>query len=602
MTRTPAALGRRFSPLLLFVVAQVVLALAAPSIAPRVTSSSSAAGADGGAVSGTTGGATSGGTSGAAGGTGVVGGQPGTGGTAANGAGTGSATGAGTGSAIGSGTGRTGGAAADLSHCDRTGRQIGQSFYMPPCVPVFHGTNGGATMTGVTATTIGVLAYRGQSNPQLDAILKPAGLATDPDEICAGLVVYQHALERHWEFYGRKIRWIDGPGNYSSHTVAKNGCKGAGFFQSQCSISPPDVPCFRAEADLIATLKPAYVIAPVADQSFESELAKKHIVISGGAVRPQSYFDAQAPYHYDVATNGSVAMAQTASYYCQYMNGRPVQWAGPDVKPLTGPAPQRKVGVIFPATNGDPTYKITADEFVHAITGGRCGRRGTKVYEYPYQSDISTAQQQSTTLAAAMKSDGITTLVWFADALAPVFITGAMGQQNFHPENLITGIQGLDLDSLSRLYDKTVWRYAFGIGEATQYVPDAQSEATIGWHMGGGTGAANGSSKGLWNYFVLLGDSFHLAGPSPTPQSIRAGLFGATGRPSNPTHVLFQLGHPNIYTATNDVRSVYWCASTRGPDGQNGTWVATSGGRRYQTGGFPGANAGIFPNGVCNAT
>jgi hypothetical protein len=595
---TPAALGRRFSPLVLLVVAQAVLAVAAPSIAPTAGLSSAPSAQGSPSVTGPTGngsaittGTTPGTTTGGAPATGSTGGAVSStsGGTAVGTTGT---------------TGGTGGGQSvrDLSHCDAHGRQIGQSFYMPPCVPVFHGTNGGATMTGVDAKHIKVLAYRGQSNPQLDAILKPAGLATDPDEICAGLVTYQRALEKHWEFYGRTISWVDGPGSYSSHTVAKNGCKGAGFFQSKCSISPPDVPCFRAEADLIATLKPAYVIAPVADQSFESELAKRHIIISGGAVRPQSYFDAQAPYHYDVATGGSVAMAQMASYYCQYMNGRPVQWAGPDVKPVTGSAPQRKVGVIFPATNGDPTYKITADEFAKAITGGRCGSAGTKVIEYPYQSDISTAQQQSTTLAAAMKSDKITTLVWFADALAPVFITSAMGQQNFHPENLITGIQGLDLDSLSRLYDKSVWRYAFGIGEATQYVPDSASEATIGWHMGGGTGNANGSSKGLWNYFVLLADSFQFAGPSPTPDSIRAGLFSVAGRPSNPTHVLFQLGHPNIYTATNDVRSVYWCGSANGPDGQRGTWLATAGGRRYQTGGFPGSSAGIFPNGVCNPT
>jgi hypothetical protein len=45
---------------------------------------------------------------------------------------------------------------------------------------------------------------------------------------------------------------MDGPGNHSGRALAKRGCEGAGFYQSACSISPPDVPCYRAEADAIA--------------------------------------------------------------------------------------------------------------------------------------------------------------------------------------------------------------------------------------------------------------------------------------------------------------------------------------------------------------
>jgi hypothetical protein len=168
-------------------------------------------------------------------------------------------------------------------------------------------------------------------------------------------------------------------------------------------------------------------------------------MIAGGPVRPQSYFDAVAPYHWDYQTNGSEAMRQTATYYCSYLAGRPVQFAGPDVKPPTGPAPKRKVGVIFPGDQRGPHLQDRRDEFAKQVSGGVCGSKAGRVFQYPYQSDITTAQAQSTSLVSSMKNDGITTLVWFSDPLAPIFITSAMAQQNFRPENLTTGIQLMDL-------------------------------------------------------------------------------------------------------------------------------------------------------------
>jgi hypothetical protein len=455
-------------------------------------------------------------------------------------------------------------------------------------------------MTGVTKNEIRVMFVRAQSNPQLNQILKPLGLTTDPDEICDALSIFKKTLEKRWELYGRKVVWVGGSGNNSGKARTERGCPGADFFQSSCSISPPDVPCYRAEADLIASLKPAYVIAPVADQSFENQLGRNKIMIAGGPVRPQSYFDAVAPYHWDYQTNGSEAMRQTATYYCSYLAGRPVEFAGPDVKPPTGPAPKRKVGVIFPATSGDPTYKIAVDEFSKQISGGVCGAPGDKAIQYPYQSDITTAQTQSTSLVASMKNDKITTLVWFSDPLAPIFITSAMAQQNFRPENLTTGIQNMDLDGLARLYDPSVWRYAFGVSELPNFVKPADEEVAAGWKDGGGRGLPNASARTqIWPYMVLMANSFHLGGPKPTPFTIRDGMFRAPGKPSTPTTFLFQLGKPNSYTARRDARAVYWCGSQNGPDGQRGTWVPVDGGKRYSAGQWPGRDPKVFPNGPC---
>jgi hypothetical protein len=607
VTTTPAAAARRFSPLVLFVAAQVVLALVAPSVSLSGNQTVDASGAPLPTTPGAQQGATSdlppgtvlpdGSVVAADGTITPAAGTPGSAGSSGNGSpgapGVGGAPGTPGGSSTAAG-------AVDRSKCGPDGRQIGPSYYMPPCVPGFSGDNGGGSMTGVTKSQIRVMFVRAQSNPQLNAILKPLGLTTDPDEICDSLVIFKKTVEKRWELYGREVVWVGGSGNNSGKARTERGCKGADFFQSSCSISPPDVPCYRAEADLIASLKPAYVIAPVADQSFENQLGRNKIMIAGGPVRPQSYFDAVAPYHWDFQTNGSEAMRQTATYYCNYLAGRPVQFAGADIKPPAGAAPKRKVGVIFPATNGDPTYKIAVDEFSKQISGGVCGSAGDKALQYPYQSDITTAQAQSTSLVASMKNDKITTLVWFSDPLAPIFITSAMGQQNFRPENLITGIQQMDFDSLARLYDQTVWQYAFGVSETTNFIKPQDAEVAVAWKDGGGSGLPNASSRGIWPYAVLMANSFHLGGPKPTPFTIRDGLFRAPGKPSTPTNFLFQLGRPNSYTATRDARSVWWCGSRSGPDGQRGTWVPVNGGKRYQAGQWPGRDAKVFPNGTCN--
>jgi hypothetical protein len=175
-----------------------------------------------------------------------------------------------------------------------------------------------------------------------------------------------------------------------------------------------------------------------------------------------------------------------------------------------------------------------------------------------------------------------------------------MGQQNFHPENVITGIQGLDLDGLARLYDQQVWRYAFGISEFTNYIKPEDSEVNKAWQDGGGSGNANSSSVGMWPYMLLMANSFQLAGPSPTPFAIRDGLFRASAPPSNPQHFLFKFGSPNSYTGTRDARAVWWCGSANGPDGSAGTWVPVNGGNRYQPGQWPGNDPKVFPNGPCN--
>src|SRR5437764_6183095 len=161
MADTPAALGRRYLPFIAVAAVQVLLVAIAPSKGPSAAKNQEVAAAAGpttGLGNGTATGAegTTSATAGAAGGSVSATSSTGTQAGAAAGTATGTRTAAG-GSATGpSGpTAGAGNSTQDLSHCDKNGRQVGVPGYqMPPCVPVWHGDNGGGgPMTGVAGTS-----------------------------------------------------------------------------------------------------------------------------------------------------------------------------------------------------------------------------------------------------------------------------------------------------------------------------------------------------------------------------------------------------------------------------------------------------------------
>src|SRR5205814_5762945 len=130
---------------------------------------------------------------------------------AAGGGGGASGGGGGSASAATAGSGAPGG---DRSKCDANGKQVGISFYMPPCSPVWHGgDNGGATMTGVTGDKINYIFYRTQGNAQVNALLKQKDLAATDSDFCQAISAFHDDLNKRWETYGRKFVSLDGPGN-----------------------------------------------------------------------------------------------------------------------------------------------------------------------------------------------------------------------------------------------------------------------------------------------------------------------------------------------------------------------------------------------------
>ena len=600
MALTPSQLGRRYAPFVVVVAVQALLVAIVPSKAPPrstvAASAGTARGAGGGdASTSDTGDAT--GTSAA--GPDVGGGPAGGVDNAATGT-DGATSGAGTTSANGA-AGRTGSAAArpagpvDRSHCNASGYQVGVTFYMPKCEPVWHGgDNGGSTMTGVSATEIRYLFYATKSDPQVNAILATQGLAASKHDQCAAWASFDKAINKRWEFYGRKAVALDGPGSHKGSTVG--GCDAHyPHYQGQCALTPPDPPCLRAEAAQIAAMKPAFVLVPVSPHpALHNELGKRHIMVLGGQWQPARYHVDVAPYHWDPFRDGELAARMMAEYWCKKLAGKPVRYAGPDVMGVNPPL--RKAGVSFPATDGDPTYKIGVDIFARLITGGMCGSSKDAPLLRPYNSDITTAQQQSQTSATAYKRAGVTTVICFCDPIAPVFQTAAMDQQGYHPEHLIAGVGLIDYDVLGRLYSPTQWNHAFGLSELFNFPTYDQTDQSRAWRDAGNAGTPDATEGLPWAYFNLLASAVQLAGPNITPATIKNGLFSAQGLGGEPGHPLIKFGaRADDYTGVEDAREVWWSATARSNvDGKPGAYVPVNGGRRYQSGQIPSGDPKVF--------
>lgn len=614
---TPGALGRRYAPLIVLAAVQLLLVAVAPSGPASTTgpyangygngSSASFAGAAGSA--GSAGGASSASFQGSGSALGASAADTGAGGAGAGGSSlSGSAAGSTAGGAAGGGTG--GAAPGSLFNCGPNGKTVGPTFYMPPCTRVVAAAqNGGATMPGVTGDSIKFVYYAVNANPQVNAVLGAENLAASPQQLCQAAEAFTNELNKRFNLYGRHFVSINGPGSNSGPAYVKSqgGSCSFPFFQSQCPQTPPNPPCDRAEADLIASLHPAFVLAAAAPSSaFYNELGKDQIVVAGGETEPDSYHQQVAPFYWDVFESGTLTAQMDAQYWCNKLNGKRVQYAGNapgDVMTFGGigkPPPVRRLAVLYPATNGDPTYKDSVDVLLGLINGKECPALGGQAQGFPYQSDITTAQTQSTTTVAALKNGHFTDVMAFGDPVAPVFFSNTADTQGYHPEILLSGMGLIDYDVLGQLYNKNVWRFAFGPSSLQDNVPFSQSDAAKAYTDGGGQGSPDQTENLYWAYFNWMGSAAQLAGPNLNPGTIRSGLFAAPGEGGDRLHPLIQYGQASAYTGIQDMREVFWCGTTPSQiNNQPGAYVSVEDPVwRHRLGQWPG-DLKVFPNGPC---
>ena len=448
--------------------------------------------------------------------------------------------------------------AADRSRC--AGKvQFLDFVQSPPCVA--HSGNPGATYPGVSATTINLVYFREKDNPVVKGLLQSQGLYSDPADQQKYIGAMETFINSRYELYGRKVKIT--------------------FWQSPCEAAPPVDSCFRDDAKaLVAQEKPFAVLYDnnTNTPAFFDELSKAHVINFGGWHFQDSFNTSHRPYHYDNLMGGDVQAELTGEYWCKKLARKKARYAGSaDLQALT-----RKAAIFYPQTevNTEPAQHL------EKILKG-CG---TEIVDVPYSPDTATASSQATSQVAAAKNAGATSVLYFADPIAPAFGTKAMTSQNWFPEHVLVGSGLIDYDILARLYDAQQWAHAFGPSDTVVYKPLGQQEASIVWRAAGNSGNAYSSAELQWGYWAVIAAGLQMSGPTLNPGTFEQALLSgsvdtvpyAVGKNPNINYVHFGAGD---YTAVSDAKEAYWDANAISPiDGKAGAYVALNAGRRYRLG------------------
>lgn len=531
----------------------------------------SAAGGPGGFASGgaAAGGGVAGGVAGGAGGVGSSGARAGTG-EAAGGAAPGSVV-------FGQGP-----------NCRPDGRQIGISYYMPPCVQWSGGDNGGATAAGVSANNIKIIRWNGQIPPATQAILQANKLGDDRAVVERAYRALFNYSNWHYETYGREVTFE----NYDARAEATN---------DEVMI---------ADAAAIADKKPFAVIegnpaAPMPTVMIR-ELNARGVTCLCSTSLPSAFY-AENPYV--MATGlptGDDYANMAAEYAGKRLKGRVAQYAGDELNPLQNfKTKQRVFGLIY--LNGQMGKVDPEGERLRAAAEAAFARYGiTFAKQVGYLYDPGNNQDKISNMISQMKDAGVTTIVPLWDPLQPILITAEATRQNYYPEWMVVGTGLSDTTTAGRLYDQFQWRHAFGI--TPLWVTWVDRTKGTGWreyHDARPQDSDNSEGVLIEIYRARIQTLFrgiHMAGPKLTPSTFRDGMFAyppTGGQPKLP----LVYSTPESPTDIKDFAEVFYDANARGPDERSqdgvGMMMKTDGGARYQLGQWPTDDPHVFrPGGL----
>lgn len=282
------------------------------------------------------------------------------------------------------------------------------SLYAPPCVPRFHGNNGGATSNGVTATTI-TLAEREfpqtANTEQVAAQAKNTGAAL-PQVTDQVQQVFLNYFNSVYDLYGRHvdIRQVTGQGDATTESL------GQGQAQA-CADADNLVNQVHAFGEVGFAFNETFVGGGTGPFS-QCAAQQKLVEFGGNAYFDEATFQSQNPYVWSLTMDCERIAAQTAEAFGTLLANKPAIYAGdPSLKTKT-----RKFGVYVPNL---PPY-----DHCNAGSGSSFGKLMVSKYHVPssavsshftYGLDISTFQQSAQQAVIQFKAAGVTTVVLACD-------------------------------------------------------------------------------------------------------------------------------------------------------------------------------------------
>jgi hypothetical protein len=275
--------------------------------------------------------------------------------------------------------------------------------------------------------------------------------------------------------------------------------------------------------------------------------------------------------------DGDTQAELLGEFYCNELANRNAIYAG-------AAALRSKPRAAEVLVDDDPN-RVEGAQHLAAIING-CDHGGGAVIK-TFSPDTSQAVVQSTTLASQAKQNGITTMIYFTDPVLPVFLTSQMTQQNYFPENVITGGGYSDFDALAQLYNKQQWAHAFGLGDLPDMAAPSNYDAGAVYRTTKGSLGPFTSADNVQGFFSVLSAGLQQAGPDLTAVNFARAVLTLPSWGGTRYHSLIKYGAGD-FTAVSDARMVFWDPSRRSPiNGKPGSYVALHGGRRYTLGTFP---------------
>lgn len=385
--------------------------------------------------------------------------------------------------------------------CDpETGRVAIPYQWPPPCVkPWKEGAdNGGATATGVTATSIKVVV-RVADPPERPAPQGVTNLATNAPAPVADAFrdtarVWTHKLET----WGREIEW------------------------SFMERSGSDEAAQRADALEAVNRKPFIVLDGIGDEIFCSEVANRKTIcigISGNSLIAEQ----QKPYRYVTGVDYWATPKYVAELIGKGLAGKPAKWAGDEE--IQGK--KRAFGVVYNA--GPGLLGIDVDFFNRELARWKAPKPTLMI---PYDPPLVSAeiagdiQEKAPTIVSRLKDADVTTVAIFSTYQVTAALTKAATQLDYYPEWLITSFQVQELDLYARgFYDQEQWDNAFGIGFVRPAVlATGGPEHLYVWYWGPNNGNYTTNSS-HYSQLGIMFRSIHLAGPNLNAKSFRDGFF-----------------------------------------------------------------------------
>jgi hypothetical protein len=471
--------------------------------------------------------------------------------------------------AQGSGAGASGQAAGPTTtlpkpkafgQCYGSPARVIESVYAAPCAPAWKGDNGGATAKNVFPNEVRLSLWHGLAAPTAGRINPEAHAGENAvDRTLRVLEVYMNA---HYQTWGRHVSFYGGAENGSTPEEQ----------QAEANHELNDWKIFGAWHIDKPFCERIASVGPVICNPFE-----------------HSYFLRHRPNFYSFMMDIDQSNAFDAEFACKKLVGKPPEWAGVDVD-KTKP---RKFGNV-----AESTVSVTQspDAFNHAFTK-ECGQPripDSYTVDSNRPETISIAMQQ-------MYQSHVTTILLNVLGGTAAIMMAAADALGWHPEWMIMGNYGLDLNNFGRIFPPTQSAHTFGIN--TWELPHAfeQWECEVAYKSVDPSNTADRDTcEYYWHPIVILMNMIQEAGPHLTPQAVADGVNRmGYNFPTDPPWAIGGGYGPDDFSYMDNVGVVWWSNSRVDPNtGDPGAYVWVDGGRRFRRGEIPADNSEMFHSGV----